>query len=341
MQQLSLCVSMPGGGTSTLALVAKWPPSDPQSREMAERLGSFDREVGFYRALHTTAPHNNPSGAAAPLPTAAVHFAHAASDGRACLVLEDLSAGGYEAGDQVAGADQHLAASVLRSVAAQHASFWGDPRLEGEGAWVAWLPAVNSPRFHGFDAAQFNASWHIFKQRFPVHVAAMPMALMDALNGGSFPVAARQLLAHLGAAPRTLLHGDLRLDNVMHRKGDAGAPETRYIDLGDCAAGRGAFDVAYFLSMSLSAELRRAHERVLLAEYLAALHDGGVRGYSASQLWEDYRAATAYCLCLAVNLGGSVELQAMAPRKQRLAEAMASRVIDAVVDTGAHALLQT
>jgi Ser/Thr protein kinase RdoA (MazF antagonist) len=85
-------------------------------------------------------------------------------------------------------------------------------------------------------------------------------------------------LRRLGTAPRTLLHGDLRLDNVLWRPPPAppaavqqgsiastsddaavaALPSARYIDMGDCAAGRGPFDIAYFMSMSLDTQARSA-----------------------------------------------------------------------------------
>jgi hypothetical protein len=180
----------------------------------------------------------------------------------------------------------------------------------------------------------------------------------------------------LGAAPRTLLHGDLRLDNVLWRPPVApvAPPQTRYIDMGgartlcrrggpwlpsvracvteaaaprtaprtgatDCAAGRGAFDVGYFLSMSLEPEVRRSLEASLLQEYVAALAAGGVRGYGLDAARRDYRDATAYALCLAVNLGGAPALDAAPPRKRALAAAVARRIAAAVADAGPGALL--
>ena len=72
----------------------------------------------------------------------------------------------------------------------------------------------------------------------------------------------------------------------------------------------------------------------MLDEYAAALRAGGVADYTAPQLREDYRTATAYALCLAVNVGGSDALDAAPPRKRALAAAMARRAAAAVADAG-------
>jgi hypothetical protein len=403
-----------------------------QAREMAERLGSFRRECGFYAALRAAPAMATHDAAAAavtptsaspppppppPLPAPGVWFSrHNPATGGACLLFEDLGST-WTAGDQVAGASPSLAAAVVRDAAALHAAFWGDARLE---AWMAsgWLPCLDGPLLAGFDPALFGDSWPRWRARFPDAAAALPPRLAATLDAdaGAFPAAATRLLtrcgcacvplllcvmpsfaqstcpcltvlsptcAHrLGAAPRTLLHGDLRMDNVLWRPPPpassqqeeggtenapaAALPSTRYIDMGDCAAGRGPFDIAYFMSMSLDtqarapggmacmaclfacsvrlsdashSQVRRAVEAPLLAQYAAALAAGGVRGYGPADVASDYRAATRYVLCLAVNLGGAPGLEDAPPRKRALAAAMARRIAAAVADAGAGELL--
>ena len=106
------------------------------------------------------------------------------------------------------------------------------------------------------------------------------------------------------------------------------------------------FDVAYFLSMSVETQLRRAHEAELLADYSATLarhlEASGAADTipSAEEAMADYRAASAYVFCLAVNLGGSEGLAEGSERRRRLAVAMASRAAAAVSDAGESQLLQ-
>jgi hypothetical protein len=107
------------------------------------------------------------------------------------------------------------------------------------------------------------------------------------------------------------------------------------------------FDVAYFLSMSVETQLRRAHEAELLADYSATLArhleasgatDAAIP--SAEEALADYRAASAYVFCLAVNLGGSEGLAGGSERRRRLAVAMAARAAAAVSDAGEALLVQ-
>jgi hypothetical protein len=105
------------------------------------------------------------------------------------------------------------------------------------------------------------------------------------------------------------------------------------------------FDVAYFLAKSLDTPLRRQHETELLSDYLARLgqlleaRGTGDAAPTAKEALSDYRAATAYVFCLAVNLGGSEGLVEGSARRRRLAEAMAGRAAAAVADAGGAALL--
>ena len=79
------------------------------------------------------------------------------------------------------------------------------------------------------------------------------------------------VLRRLGEPPRTLLHGDYRPDNMRCRQlAQREAAELVVYDWQFAAAGRGGYDLAYFLALSLPAEARRRDEARLLAEYCIA-----------------------------------------------------------------------
>ena len=177
--------------------------SATQAAEMAERLGSFRRECGFYDALAARGASHAASAppSASPLPAPAVWFSrHERSTARACLLFEDLGAV-WMPGDQVAGASPQLASAVVADAAALHAAFWGDARLE---RWNAdgWLPRLDGPLVAGFDAVIFADAWPRWKERFPEAAAAMPCAAVDALDASrdAFPCAAARILGR--CAPR-------------------------------------------------------------------------------------------------------------------------------------------
>lgn len=186
--------------------------------------------------------------------------------------MEDLGRS-FVAGDQVVGASAAVARKVVTDVASLHAAFHGDARLAGE--WASWLPALDSERMLSFDVPEFNSAWLLWRERYPDAAAAVPAKLRARLDAGAYPEMAAGLLKRrggtapralsgecslgarssaavagpapdpcrprrLGAGPRTLLHGDLRLDNVMFRvpdsAGDGVTLETRYNDMGGARA---------------------------------------------------------------------------------------------------------
>jgi aminoglycoside phosphotransferase (APT) family kinase protein len=107
-------------------------------------------------------------------------------------------------------------------------------------------------------------------------------------------------------APRTIVQGDFRMDNLFFGT----APEQSPIALSDWQGllrGKAAHDIAYFLSQSTPTELRRAHERELVARWHEGLAAGGVQDYSAQQAWEDYRRAVLTLWSYVVVIAGVLE----------------------------------
>ena len=74
-------------------------------------------------------------------------------------------------------------------------------------------------------------------------------------------------------APETLVHGDLRLDNLVFRN-----DEPVFFDWQAIRRGPAAYDVAWFLS-GASDDLTPGDEAELLRAYHAALGEHGVSGY--------------------------------------------------------------
>jgi aminoglycoside/choline kinase family phosphotransferase len=92
----------------------------------------------------------------------------------------------------------------------------------------------------------------------------------------------------LAASPATVLHGDMRLDNLFF-PADAGAPPVVAVDWSNATRGPGPYDVAYFCCMAFTPEQRREHEDRLLHLYHDALLERGVTGYDFDACFDDYR----------------------------------------------------
>ena len=83
--------------------------------------------------------------------------------------------------------------------------------------------------------------------------------------------------------PVTLMHGDLRLDNLFFE-----GERVLFIDWQLVRRGPPMYDIAYLLSCGLTDEAS-AHE--LIESYHRALVREGVTDYSLQQAWLDYRLA--------------------------------------------------
>jgi hypothetical protein len=135
--------------------------------------------------------------------------------------------------------------------------------------------------------------------------------------------------------PYTLNHGDLRLDNIFFGSVDGTRPLT-LIDWQIAVKARGPYDIAYFLSQSIDPTERKANEKDWLRHYYDTVMDGR-EGYSWEQCWEDYRAATLYCVAYPLVGGGSIDLGN--ERGVELVGQMAVRSLTAVEDLDADELL--
>jgi len=140
--------------------------------------------------------------------------------------------------------------------------------------------------------ARFHAAVWGREDRFPPPLPDVAIRFFASLAPGR----RRRTLRHLarqswrqGNTPQTVIHGDARVGNVLFPNRGEDAPVL--IDWQALRWGRGAFDVAYFIALSLRAQDRREHELQLLERYHRALVAGGVADYDLDALREDYRHA--------------------------------------------------
>ncbi len=104
----------------------------------------------------------------------------------------------------------------------------------------------------------------------------------------------------IGRRVQTLIHGDVRLDNLMF--------DESHIILLDWALtiSTGLHDVAYLLSQNVTTDERRAHEPELIEHYQRRLAENGVE-YPLEKCWEDYRVGVLYMFCYAVVIAGTLD----------------------------------
>ncbi len=186
---------------------------------------------------------------------------------RYVLLLEDIAP--MQAADQLAGLDPEGCKRVLGSIAKLHRHFWQSERLEGH----FWLLPLD------VDARLRHGRFRHHRERFAATCNETMQPLLQWLDAHG-----EALVRRLAAdAPTTLIHNDLRLDNVMF-EGDSCA----FIDWQLVRRGPAAVDVAYFLSGALPETCDLATERDILRHYHAAL---AVSDYTFEAFERDYRRA--------------------------------------------------
>ena len=282
------------GEEGPATVIAKMPKL--ANRAMGELLGAYERESCFYDDLAADLPLETPrvyygdfdrdvtserQEAALKLAdrtprllagrmTQLAKWISGRKKRRYILLLEDI--GDAEPGDQLTGVSPERCAAVLAAIARMHAAFWNSEAVENR-FWLMPL-SIDTRIRHGL----FRDSQPAFRERF-AH-------LMDDDFGRALAWVEKNGIAAVRTlqqgAPVTLLHCDLRLDNVAFRDG-----EPIVFDWQLVRRGPAAYDVAYFLS-GASPDLTREDEAGLLRGYHAALGDLGVRDYSFAAFERDY-----------------------------------------------------
>lgn len=286
------------------SVIVKLPAPEAAARETANRGGLYVREFRFFNELaHRTtvrAPRCLAAGYAEP-------------DGFA-LVLEDL--GGAREVDQIAGCDVVHAKTVLAELAAFHASWWDQPAL-AEMTWVT----------RHTDAHRVDNLTRILRDGWPL----LCETLADRLPPGALQVGSAmaeelpRAFRALSAEPQTLLHGDVRLDNLLFDEWVV------LLDWQSLSRGACAFDVSYFLAQNIPAEDLDVHGDELLASYQRGLAEAGVE-YSTESLRRTISLALPLSFAVAASL--FVVADADGTRTRELAAAMALRSLAALKHFG-------
>ncbi|HUH38738.1 MAG TPA: phosphotransferase, partial [Spongiibacteraceae bacterium] len=258
-------------------VVGKFAAEDETARTMAGAQGAYYNEVMFYRHLAGRTAMRMP-----------VIYASAISDTRDefILLMQDLKPA--EPGSQLVGATQHQTRLVLAEAAKLAAAFYGDDS-------IADSDFVMSPTRNGGAAlAQdyLQQCWPGFLQRFGESLTE------EAIAFGSRYVNAHLHFATRHPGPRTLVHGDLRIENILF-SGD----QCWTVDWQTPQTGSPVTDFTYFLGSSVDLAQRRLWERDLLREYHSQLATLGVR-LSFDECWAQYREQSMHGLLLTI-LGAS------------------------------------
>jgi len=283
LRQLHL---LPFTKTQTNQFVAKFATTSEQNRAVAAAFRVYEREALFLRDVSskTTAPIPAVYGVEIDVPS-----------GEFVLLMEDL--GGYRTGDQVAGCGLDEAKLVLDAIAPLHAAFWGTVDVPE----LAFAPRIDGDMQRVGMSGACAAGWDPCIERFG---AVIPDSIKAARD--RYTSQAEELHRRMGRLPQTLIHGDLRLDNVMFGETPDHRP-AMVLDWQGVIISAAVQDVAYLLTQNLTTENRRAHEDTLLRHYHDRLVAEGVADYPYEQFVADYRLASLYLYVYAMVIGGTLD----------------------------------
>ena len=298
------------------SIIAKLPTPTTENREIADAFRFYEIETRFYEEIAGQAEIRTPS----------CYYSRYEPETRDfVLLLEDLAPA--QMGDQVAGCTVEQARLALRELAKFHATWWENPRV-GD---FDWLPPTNETFRAQAAQDNYQQAWVAFVENFSDGV---PPEIMEI--GERFGSKVIQLMDALAQPPRTIMHGDYRLDNMFFATAEGGATFTM-VDWQIISHGRGAFDVAYFLCGSLPPEDRKANEMELLHMYHDVLTERGVTGYDFDQFFQDYRASMLFCWLYTVIVLGALDMAT--ERGVALFTAILQRNSAAIVDLNAGEFL--
>ncbi len=267
-------------------VIAKLPSTDPLLRAVFDRLGQNRREVRFYSELSSSSRLRTPRSCYSGLDT---------STGDTALLLEDLSS--VRQGDSVAGCTMDEARRCIAQMARFQASWWGSPLLDR----LDWMP-LREDEASAYQEI-YAGAWSALIEKAG---AGMPPGLR--LLGDRLNPEVPGIKARLSRPPCTIVHGDYRLDNCFLPESSASQGVVVF-DWEFCGRGRGAYDIATFISEAFPPQQRRDVEMDLLREYHSVLEGGGVRGYPFEECFLDYRFSMLEVFIFWIITGGYCNYQ--------------------------------
>jgi len=267
------------GSAGPDSLIAKVPTQNPEAKAFFLMTGLYAIEGSYYRDLAGLGPIRTPRCYFNGMDLAA---------GRFVLLLEDLAPA--RIGDQVKACALADAELAVDSLAGLHAAHWNTPSLDALG----WLPRLDEDNRAAMLGALLPFVWPQALERVGGLLGERARA-----EGSRLSTSLARLGGILAAGPRTLQHGDFRLDNMFFGLSD-GSPFA-LVDWQACYRGRGGADLVYFLIGSLPPEDRRTWEDALIGRYLQGLRDRGVK-YDVDECRRDMRAAALYQFAVTILL---------------------------------------
>ena len=124
---------------------------------------------------------------------------------------------------------------------------------------------------------------------------------------------------------------------MLFDRGDHGS--VALVDWQVSGIGSGWYDIAYFLSSSVTTEVRRAIERDAIETYCHVVNSVKPGALTHDESWRSYRRAMLACFRVPIIAGAQLDLSN--ERSQRLSEVFLQRTLTAIDDLDAGEFLPT
>jgi hypothetical protein len=274
----------------------------------------YIREVKFFKTLAKEVPFRVSQSYYGEVNEETSQFA---------MVVEDL--GNLRIVDQVVGMSIEDARRAVDGVAGMHAKWWGKAdALAADGTTIS----LGDPIYPAVVPMVFAEGWEKCTNEIK-----MPDSIMQV--GPRFGPAVAGLLASLSRGPNTLAHGDFRADNMMFDKDNS----LVVLDFQLIGTGIGAYDLAYFITQSITADDASKYERELFDRWIDGVLSGGAPKdlVDKKTLWENYRSAALFCLAYPIIASRGMDLTDK--RSFELVDCMNTRFDRAVRELNLVALL--
>jgi len=271
--------------TAPASMVLKIPTA-LKNRVMGQLMGVYEKEIRFYNQLQPELSIRSPrhyysalSAADDPgvvlerlkkldqqpiwviaLLAVVMRWLFGLMPRRYVLLIEDVSH--HRLGDQSQDSSDDDVERALTTLARLHGQFWGSEALD-KMSWISPVDLTGKL----IEIANKQAIKK-YREANAASLSDSQYKLLDWIEANGLELTALQ-----GRHPRTLLHGDFRVDNLCF---DDTVGEAIVLDWQTMVSGSGGMDLAYFLSNALPLEASEERVNELIEFYRQGLAREGV-----------------------------------------------------------------
>lgn len=280
----------------------KTPSLKLKSRVITALPRFLHKEVSFYRTLSTKVPVKLPR----------ILAAESCFGRGSTLVMSDLTEHDLRPGKVADALTPEQASRVISRLAQLHGRYWN------KQAMLKHYPWLND--FSHRVENHMGSLLAVTLMRQGLRRAGSHIA--ESLHRPALRYAANRRLFKqaLGLGVKTLVHYDCHPGNIFWDDNEPG-----FLDWQLVRWGEGVGDVAYFLATALDPNIRRAHEKSLLNQYVSDLLAAGAEHVDDQQIFRRYQQHLVYpfeAMTVTLAIGGMMHRESNVEMIKRAAAAV-------------------